>query len=493
LAEQSLKVAASASAEDTARVPAPAYERLPRAAELFLTKGGDARHAIIVVRLARPDPAAKLPLTVEGLAAQVASRLHLVPARFRRVVRYTPLGLAGPTLVDDAHFDLSRHVRALPGEGPVSEAGLVELIDEYATEPLDRRRPLWEIAVTPELDDGRRAILLKMAHALVEGEGGVANAALLVFDASPDPDPPPPPQPWQPARAPDRVEDLRLAIRDQMSRFSAVTRGPLSVARIGASARRQWDAFGAYRSEIVARLPQPRYRPPMGQRHETAFAVRPTAQVEAIRAAAGNGVTFNDVLLTAVAGGFRRWQAAVRIPAGDLTAAVPVNLSRKDGEVPPVLTEMPSFMLVRLPATDPSPDGRLRLVRTGTAHGKEVAPKFAVVAAAFAQLPSALYRRLADHLYDSTQDFYLANIQGPDMELYVLGHRVEFAYITGRTRRPLRMAALSFAGSLTIGIACDPDRVPEPRALARCIEEELDALAANGAAATRGPAQRSSS
>ena len=445
------------------------------------------------MRIAKPDPAAQGPLTVEGLAAQVASRLHLVPARFRRVIRYTPLGLAGPTLVDDAHFDLSRHVRALPGEGPVSEAGLVELIDAYAAEPLDRNRPLWEIAVTPELDDGRRAILLKMAHALVEGEGGVANAALLVFDASPDPEPAPPPQPWRPTPAPDRAEEIRLAIRDQISRLTSLTRGPPSVARIAASARRLWDAFGTYRSEIVGRRPQARYSPPMGPRHATAFAVCPTAQVEAIRAAAGNGVTFNDVLLTAAAGGFRRWQAAVGLEAGDLTAAVPVNLSRKDGEVPPVLTEMPSFMLVRLPVTDPSPDGRLRLVRIATARGKEVAPKLAMVSAAFAQLPSALYRRLADHLYDSTQDFYLANIQGPDMELYVLGHKVEFAYITGRTRRPLRAAALSFAGSMTVGIACDPDRVPEPGVLARCIEEEVDALAASAASATPGPAQRSSS
>jgi diacylglycerol O-acyltransferase / wax synthase len=488
-----VKVAASASGDDTAQVAGPAYERLARASELFMTKDGPGdRHAIVVVRLAGEDPAARGPLTVEALAAQVASRLHLVPARFRRVLRRTPLRLAGPTLVDDAHFDLSRHVHALPAEGPVSEAGLVELIDAYAREPLDPRRPLWEIAVTPELEEGGRAILLKMHHGLVEGEGGVANAALLVFDASPDPDPPPPPQPWHPAPAPNRFEAIRFAIRDQLSRLAFLAHAP-SAARMSAAARRQWDAFGTYRREIVGRQPQPRYRPPMGPRHETAFAVSSTGQVEAIRAAAGDGVTFNDALVTAVAGGLRRWQAEVGLEEGDLTAAVPVNLSRKDGEVPPVLTEMPSFMLVRLPATEARADDRLRLVRTAAARGKELAPKFAVVAAAFAQLPTSLYRRLADHLYDSTQDFYLANIQGPDMELYVLGHPVEFAYITGRTRRPLRVAGLSFAGSVTLGIACDPDRVPEPRILARCIEEEIDALASSAASATPGPAQRSSS
>ena len=59
---------------------------------------------------------------------------------------------------------------------------------------------------------------------------------------------------------------------------------------------------------------------------------------------------------------------------------------------------------------------------------------------------------------------------------------MEYAYITGRTRTPLRVAALSFAGSMTIGIACDPERAPDPDALARCFEEEVDALAAGSTA-----------
>jgi WS/DGAT/MGAT family acyltransferase len=455
-----------------------AYERLPRAAELFMTRdaAGDRRYAVIAVRLASPDPAAPGPLTADALAAQVASRLHLVAPRFRRVVRHTPLGLAGPILVDDARFDLRHHVHDLTTEAPISEAEMTRVIDDYAGKPLDRSRPLWEIAVIPRLQDGGGAILLKMHHALVEGEGGIANAAVLVFDASPS-SRPGAPEPWGPAPAPGRLDEVRLALGDQAKRFGQIISGARAPGRVASAARSHREALAAYRMEIAGRRPLPRFRRPAGPGHAATFAVRPTKQVEAIREAAGSGVTFNDVLVAAVAGGMRRWMGEVGIVATDLTAAVPVNLSRQEGEVSPVLIEMPSFMLVRLPVTEPDPDERLRSVRFANAHGKRAAPALAVAASTMAQLPAPLYRRLANRLYDGAPDFHLSNIQGPDLDLYVLGHRVQHAYLTGRIRSALRVAGLSFAGALTVGIVCDPERVPGPEALARCIEEELDALA----------------
>jgi WS/DGAT/MGAT family acyltransferase len=435
------------------------------------------RYAVIAVRLAAPDPAAPGPLSADALAAQVASRLHLVAPRFRRVVRHTPLGLAGPILIDDHQFDLGHHVHALTGTDPISEDELARVIDDYAGKPLDRSRPLWEIAVIPLVEDGGGAILLKMHHALVEGEGGVANAAVLVFDVSPSSQPGEP-EPWRAAPAPGPLAEVSLALSDQAARVREMIRAARSAKGLATGAKRHRDALAAYRSEIAGRRPQPRFRRPTGPGHATAFAVRPTKQVEAIRAAAGEGVTFNDVLVAAVAGGLRRWMSEVGIAVSDVTAAVPVNLSRQEGEVSPVLIEMPSFMLVRLPVTDPDPDARLRSARVGNARGKAAAPALAVAASAMAQLPAPLYRRAANRLYDGAPDFHLSNIQGPDLDLYVLGHRVQHAYLTGRIRSALRVAGLSFAGALTIGIVCDPERIPAPEALARCFEDELDALAA---------------
>ena len=443
------------------------------------------------MRLGPPDPGARGPLNAAALAEQAAGRIHLLPSRFRRVLRHTPLRLGRPILVDDPHFDIGRHVRDLRAPAPLDEDGLARLIDEFAGEPLEPGRPLWEIGVAPELSDGGRAIVLKMHHAVVEGEGGVANAALLVFDAAPDPEPLPP-QPWEPARAPGRGAEVRLALADQRARLAAAAAAlPRTRATATAALRSYGRALRTYAREIEGRRSLPRFRQPIDA-HATTFAVTPAAGVEAVRAAAGEGVTFNDVFVAGVAGGIRRWQERVGLGPAELTAAIPVSLSRAEGEGPSEFTEMPSIMLVPLPATEADAGERLRRIRAATARGKVTARDLALVANVISALPASLYRRAAARFYDRAPDFYLTNIQGPDMDLYVLGHPVSYAYITGRTRSPLRMAALSFAGSLAMGIACDPGRVPQPDLLARSIEAEFEELATE-AAADPGSVRRSRS
>ena len=207
------------------RNAASPYERLPRAAELFLTREGaaDLRHAVVVVRLGRPDPAAPGQLTRERLAAQVASRLHLVPPRFRRVVRHTPLGLAAPILVDDAGFDLANHVREL-GAGTVSEAELAALIAEYSREPLDRPRPLWEIALTPSstMAGGRFSSRCTTASSRARA----ASRTRRCTPSTPPDAEPGTPEPWEAEPAPGRLAQVRLAVVDQPRRIGGLVRGP---------------------------------------------------------------------------------------------------------------------------------------------------------------------------------------------------------------------------------------------------------------------------
>ena len=244
-----------------------------------------------------------------------------------------------------------------------------------------------------------------MHHAVVEGEGGVANAALLVFDAAPDPEPLPP-QPWEPAPAPGRAEEVRLALADQRRRIAGCRAASPQPAPGAAGLEAAVRALRAYAREIEGRRSLPRFRQPIDA-HATAFAVAPAAHLEAVRAAAGEGTTFNDVFVAGVAGGIRRWQERAGLEAADLTAAIPVSLGRAEGDAPSEFTEMPSIMLVSLPATEADAGERLRLVRAATARGKVVARDLAVVAKTISALPAGLYRRAAARFYDRAPDFYL--------------------------------------------------------------------------------------
>ena len=51
-------------------------------------------------------------LDAVALIERIAARLHLAP-RFRQRLASVPLGLGEPTWVDDAEFDLRRHVRVI--------------------------------------------------------------------------------------------------------------------------------------------------------------------------------------------------------------------------------------------------------------------------------------------------------------------------------------------------------------------------------------------
>lgn len=65
--------------------------------------------------------------------------------QFTQKVRKVPLEIAHPVWVHDSHFDINRHVHrvALPGAGGYAE--LMERRGHFASLPVNRRHPLWEM------------------------------------------------------------------------------------------------------------------------------------------------------------------------------------------------------------------------------------------------------------------------------------------------------------------------------------------------------------
>lgn len=76
--------------------------------------------------------------------------------------------------IDAEHIDLDYHFRhsALPAPGGQRELGV--LISRLHSQPLDFKRPLWEMHVIEGLADGRFAIYLKLHHSQFDGMAGIA-------------------------------------------------------------------------------------------------------------------------------------------------------------------------------------------------------------------------------------------------------------------------------------------------------------------------------
>src|SRR3954454_21967711 len=141
-------------------------------------------------------PSGRARPSVEALRERAAGRLHEVPwCRWR--LDPAPLGLSEPRWVDDVRFDLTAHIVALtPPDDRVSYASFEALRSTVLSAPLDRARPLWQIFLVPQLEDGRVGMIGKIHHALVDGLAALQIVS-LILDAESVPAAQPP-LAWQP-------------------------------------------------------------------------------------------------------------------------------------------------------------------------------------------------------------------------------------------------------------------------------------------------------
>ena len=455
------------------------HERLTRVGHFFLA-GDNAtndRHGVLVAILG-PDESGKLP-TPERIAALLASRLHLVPRRFRRVLLPAPFSIAAPLLVDDLEGGLPR-LQVLGPEGMGRDAFRRALMG-FACHPVDFRRPLWEIALAPRLEDGTAALVVKLHHAIVEGEGAGAILAALFFARAPS-EAIGEPTPWTPAPPPGIGRQLRLAALDQARRLADTAARTARVGWAWRQPKAQWRKLMkmrlAYRTQLNRRRPESMFSRPVGSAFDHQVAVGDSRTVLDICERCGDAASFDDVVLAAIAGGLRRWLAAIGEPLSEIVIQLAISVGSRGLGPSRDFTDMPSLMVVELPIDEPDPANRLRRVCATTTQRRPQLRALQTIQAPLAHLPMPLYRRTAGWLCEQGFDFHIASLRGPPVQPYVLANPVELAYIMApvRGRYPLRMTVLSFGGKLTISFGCDPDIIREPEMLARAIEAALDEL-----------------
>ncbi|SMF73532.1 acyltransferase, WS/DGAT/MGAT [Tistlia consotensis] len=460
-----------------------AFERLPRVGRFFLTRPRDDRHGCLVLILAADGDGR--PLDLEALRAQVGSRVGLLPSRFRRRLADCPFGLAPPILVDDPAFSVERHVERLEIGAPEGQAGdgwdaFDAALCRFVREPLDQSRPLWRMVVAEGLPGGRSAVVVKLHHAITEGEGALASIGNLLFRNDPAPEQA---TGGTPAPEPGRLRWIGLALGHAAGRsragLAALARG-IGAWRDPAAEVARWRATrAACRRQLGGRRAASPLRAPVGPRNAIAVAVCALETVQRIRAAQADPLTFDAVVLAAIAGGLRRWFQERGLEPREQVVQVPVSVARRGLGVTKDFVEMPSLMVVPLPVGEADPAERLRRLGRITAERAADAPALQNLFGLLTLLPMPLYRRAAGRLYDKAPHFHLASLRGPAATLRVRGNPVELAYIPTPVRGELalRFAVLTLGGTLTVTLSCDPDVVVAPERLARHIEGALAELA----------------
>ena len=209
-----------------------------------------------------------------------------------------------PWWVPAPQVDMAAHVVAAPASGAEDEAGFRATVAGIFAQHLDRSRPLWRIDVIPRRPGGGSALIWRIHHALADGMTAMRMASAVLWDEDPVTGPRTTRTRSRAPRAARPVPHHRLATL-------------LAAAR---------------------EVPQPWLRSPfdghIDARREVAFTTAGLEELHRV-AAATDGATVNDAVLTVVAGGLRRWLEAHHGHLGAVRVKVPVSLHALPPPEPP--------------------------------------------------------------------------------------------------------------------------------------------------------------
>ena len=430
--------------------------------------------AVFAAPSGRPRP------SVEALRDRAAGRLHEVPwCRWR--LEPAPLGLSEPRWIDDAGFDLGAHIVALTQpDDRVSHARFEALRSTVLSAPLDRSRPLWQIFLVPQLEDGRIGMVGKIHHALVDG-----LAALQIVNLVLDPEPDMASEPavdWLPQERSGRVSWTRDAITRTVADgvgalragATAAAHPPAAIASVLRDARRVVDAAA---EEVLSPAPPSALNVPLGARR---ILVGYHARREELRAARRVGGTLNDVGLAAVAGAVRALlqRDGDPPPPEPLKAMVPVSM-RRLGDT--ASGNQISMITIALPVHLDAAAGRLEWVREQTRRLKQTdrpAGTHKLYQAA-GLLPTPL-RSTAAKAMATPRQFNLTVSQSPAPRgsLYLLGCELEEVYsvVPIAQGHALAIGMVRYRQELFFGCYADPDALPDADELPALIEAEMQEL-----------------
>ena len=295
-----------------------------------------------------------------------------------------------------------------------------------------------------DLADGAAALVLVVHHVLADGIGGLSILTSLL-----DPGPGastrafPQPRPGPGALAADALA----------TRLRAVTR----LRAAWRDLRATITAAGGLHPPVAADCSLLR---PTGRRRRFAVAHVDLAALRAV--AHRHGGTVNDALLAAVAGALRSVLHRRGESVAAFRIAVMVTASRS---APPGRGNLVAPLVVDLPsAGDPVTQltetvGRVRAGRAAASHPPMLAllfPVFRLLAAV------GLYR--AYMARQRRMHTLVSNVRGPARPLTLAGTPVHTIIPVGvgeAGNLTVNFLALSYAGTLTVTVAVDPEQVPD--------------------------------
>jgi len=410
--------------------------------------------------------------------SRVIERLDLVP-QFRWKLHELPLALDLPYWIEDEHFNYRHHIKRIAVTAPGDLKALSEIAGHLFSRQLERSKPLWEAWFIEGVAGGRCAVMLKLHHCMMDGQGAVKLLEILC-GLSPD---------AVPAAVPEAIAAAKAGARPTLRESSVRTYGHLLrlPAQIGRNAfeilapklRRQL-AGNKPEKPASAFEPHAALNADIGSERSFVFGSLPLADILAVKK--HYGVSMNDVVLALAGGALRRYLLAKdALPREALRCTIPVSLRTAEDDD---FSNRVTNISVTLATDTHDPVERLRAINRETAKAKgsarsggksvidvlQIMPPLFVGALARNVNPEQAANMLGANLA-------ISNVRGCPVDVYLAGARVETLYPMSviTAGMALNITCVSYADKLDFGLTLDPDVIDHAWSLMDDMESELAA------------------
>ena len=420
-------------------------------------------------------------IKVKECAAFIESKLPLIP-RYRQRVVFPPFDLGLPSWQFDTQFDIRNHIhQAKLKHG--TEQELKVLAGKIVSTRLDRQRPLWDFTLA-RLKDGNTGIITRIHHCLADGIAGV-GVMNVIMDTTPMPHPNPPETPQ--VEAPARPKDATAVLLNGLAKsYMSLVSGALSLhsGLMNMAQEALADPAGrpAEMIQVLAELAAPAEPLPFNTvcrgPQRFAWTEVPLPDIKAVKNTWGG--TVNDVVLTTVTLAFARYaeQRGVNLKGRSLRIVIPVNV-RGNGEATELGNQI-SFVPVPVPLDIRDPQKLLAVVRERVeilkrAHAADFVGLFGGLLSA---LPSAFWANVGpvvSQLPLSLCNIICTNVPGPQMPLYLMGHKMLkwYPWVPIGGLMGINCAILTYNGTAYFGFTGDVHAAPDLERLEKFVDQSF--------------------
>jgi diacylglycerol O-acyltransferase / wax synthase len=377
--------------------------------------------------------------------------------------------------------DMRNHIRHIDLPAPGSMQQFYETVSFLNTGLLDRGHPLWECYIIDGIENGRIAIMIKVHHALIDGEGGLRAMRNFLSDS---------PRnkrlagPWMASETGEKPRRSRPSV-SQIQRLQSVLKGltklPADVIGMGSDVL----DLGAQSLNLKPRMASV----PFTARH-TLFnhtaksAARayadiqlPLADVKAVAKATDTSV--NDVVMTVIDDALHRYLRERQVPTDrPLVALMPMSLRDESGGGG---GNQVSADLIAMGAPEASLEERLRQINSATTNAKHKGRRMQTTLRQVYTVLLFASQTMSDMPWFGkvpSANLVISNMKGPSEQLYLAG-----APMVGFLGLPilppgagLNVTFASVNKDIGIGIGAAPEAVDDPFRLAELIEQAFHQL-----------------